>query len=582
MSRRSSIRWVKPSAFLLAVAGAVTAIGLGMLAVGSQTIGVSTDEPGHVRRLNAYLETGLYVRVFEVRETKPGEIPTGAYVYGPVTSLIQHEVQEKLGTEPWHTAKTRPYNYAIRHAVIAVMSVVGLIAAAATAWLILGSWRWGVVAAGILSAIPMWTGHGMFNLKDVPVATGHTVITLALVLLALAKPTTKHLAVAGAGVLLTGGTILMLGTRPGGWPSLLASLVVLGVILLRSRADQTKGNLLRVVGTVLVSLVVSFVALAAVYPRIFGDLPRALYMSAFGSGEYDGLGDHIPSNRSYVFSHFLIDLPLGIVTLMAAGVAAAVVLLVVQRRRVTQLDCIALVGSQAFALITAAIIVDSPLYHGLRQLLFAIPALAILATVGLAALLTKAKPGRVRHLIGAAACLALILPTAVQLAMFPYQYSYVNVAAEQLGVGADPDYFGTSFREYADQDPQDVKITCPFLRFGGEVWAGDTDCRTRFAHTLSAYWRGRTAENKPKNGEFYTVLRGSRPTPPNCTVFNDVERWQNLKRVTMSRMFVCHQPSNTEWYKGNLMEARNRQKNGLAPDRGVKWPDDRPVPAEFR
>ena len=34
----------------------------------------------------------------------------------------------------------------------------------------------------------------------------------------------------------------MLGTRPGAWPSLLASLVVLGVIVFRARAAQTRAS----------------------------------------------------------------------------------------------------------------------------------------------------------------------------------------------------------------------------------------------------------------------------------------------------------------------------------------------------
>ena len=96
MSGRANIRWVKPPAFLVAIAGLVGIIGIGMTIVGSQTIGVSTDEPGHVRRVNNYMESGLYVRPFELRMTPPGQTPIGAYVYGPVTSLFQHDVQRRI------------------------------------------------------------------------------------------------------------------------------------------------------------------------------------------------------------------------------------------------------------------------------------------------------------------------------------------------------------------------------------------------------------------------------------------------------------------------------------------------------
>jgi hypothetical protein len=203
-------------------------------------------------------------------------------------------------------------------------------------------------------------------------------------------------------------------------------------------------------------------------------------------------------------------------------------------------------------------------------MLFAIPALAVLATIGLAALLTKVPAGRLRLAVAVGGCVAMVLPTAAQAAMFPYQYSYINVAAEQLGVNPNEDYFGMSFREYADKPPQDVKITCPFMRLGYVVYReNEPDCRTRFAHTLSAYWRGRPAPDRPdKPGEFYTVLRGSRPTPPNCTLYRDVERWRNLEKTVMSRMFVCHHPTRQELLEG--VTILNRQQKRL----GIKlfWP----------
>lgn len=576
MSARSNIRWAKPPAFLVAIAGLIGIVGIGMTIVGSQTTGVSTDEPGHVRRINNYLETGLYVRIFELNDTPPGQVPLGAYVYGPVTSLFQHDVQRVLNTERGDTAKTRAHHYAIRHLVIAGFGLLGLLAAAGTAWLILGNWRWGVITGGILSALPLWTGHAMFNMKDTPVASGHTVITFALVLLALTKPSSRLRTLLFGSAGLAVGTILMLGTRPGAWPSLMGSLIVFSAILFLARKSLTKAHVLRVAGAVVAGLIVSYLALLALYPRVFGDFFRALYMSAFGSANYDGLGSHFPSDRSYLFAHAFIDLPLGILALMLTGTFVSAYFWLVQRRRSVHLDCIALVGSQAFALMTAAVVLDSPLYHGLRQMLFAIPALAVLATVGLAALLTWAsnrapeRAGRLRLAVALGACGALILPTAAQAALFPYQYSYVNVAAEQLGVDTDDDYFAMSFREYAHEEPQDVKIVCPFLRMGYIIWRdNEPDCRTRFAHTLSAYWRGREALDKPKKpDEFYAVLRASRPTPPNCDLYRQVTRWRNLERAVMSRMFVCHHPTREETLEGVTILNRAQIRYGVP----LYWP----------
>jgi hypothetical protein len=563
LTGRADRGWVKPPAVLLALAAVVAAVGIGMTVVGSQRIGVSTDEPGHVRRLNSYLAFGLYTRPFEMERTAPGEIPTGAYIYGPVTSILQHDANRLLGREPSYEAKTRAYQYSVRHAVIGSMAIAGLLCAAAISWILLGNWRWGVVTAGILAAIPMWTGHGMFNPKDVPVALAHTLITGALILLALAKPTAKLWLLLAGAVPLSAGTILMLGTRPEVWPSLLASLVVFGIVLFRAHAEQTRWSLARLSLTVVGSLAVSYAVLRAIYPRVYSDLVEVLIVSVFTGAKYDGLGDQAPSDRTYLPVHFLTDLPLGLVALMGVGTAFAL-RVAFQRRHSARVDCLALVGSQAFAIMIAAFIFDAVLYQGLRQMLFAIPAMAILATVGLAALLTKATTTRWRVAVAGAAGLALVLPTAAQAAVFPYQYSYVNVLAEQTGVvGHDgPDYFATSFREYAYTGPQDVKVVCPFLRFGGVVKRSDADCRTRFAHTFSAFWRGRPTPDRPKAGEFYALLRGSRPTPPNCTPYRQVERRVHVKMVVMSRMFKCHPPTAPEKLAGEKMKLDERAIQG--------------------
>jgi hypothetical protein len=249
---------------------------------------------------------------------------------------------------------------------------------------------------------------------------------------------------------------------------------------------------------------------------------------------------------------------------MVVGTAFALVV-AFQRRRSTRIDCLALVGSQAFTLMGAAFVFDSNLYHGLRQMLFAVPALAVLATVGLAALLTKAQPGARRLAVIAMAGFALVLPTAAQATQFPYQYSYVNVVAEQTGsVGFEgPDYFATSFREYAHA-AQNVKVVCPFLRFGGAVERDRPDCRTRFGHTFSAYWRGRPTPDEPRNDEFYALLRGNRPSPPNCTAFRHVERPGHASQIVMSRMFRCHPPTEAERLAGARIIERERAKQGWA------------------
>ena len=564
----SAVRWARPPAFLVAVAAVVGAVGIGIVAVGSQKGGVSTDEPIHVRRLNHYLDSGYYVRDFEIDNTPRGQIPTGAYVYAPVTSLIQFQVNRALDHESLPRAGTKESSYAVRHAVIAAMAIATILAVGAICWLLLGSWAWGVVGGAILAAMPLWTGHGMFNVKDTPVGAGHTFITLGLIALAVASPAAKLRLLALGGGSLVAGTVLMLGTRPGMWPSLLASLVVFAIVVARARSEWPKPHLVRVLATTGLALAASSAVLLAIYPRIFSTPLTTLRLSAFGSADYTCRRECPVIDRSYALAHLLTDIPLGLLALSVVGSAAAIVMVLVQRRRSIPLDSIALVGSQAFALMAAAIMVHSHLYHGLRQLLFALPALSVLAAVGLAVVLTKASSGLQRRLLGIAAAAALVLPTAVQLAMFPYQYTYINVAAEQItdfGVKVENDYYRTSFREYVRIGPQDVKITCPFLRYGGTPRRYGTDCRTQGAGTFSTYWRDRPAPDRPRDGEFYALMFGDRPTPPNCEPHRVVRRWQNLEPVVMSQMFKCQPPTPDEIAAGRADIARNRAEANLKP-----------------
>ena len=102
----------------------------------------------------------------------PDEAISGGYVYGPVAALVAHAVSVVLGTETWGVLLGAPEAYATRHLAVALFSLLGVAAVAATVRLLLRSWRWALVSAAILTAIPTWLGHGMFNIKDTPVAAG--------------------------------------------------------------------------------------------------------------------------------------------------------------------------------------------------------------------------------------------------------------------------------------------------------------------------------------------------------------------------------------------------------------------------
>ena len=131
--------------------------------------------------------------------------------------LLLHAWSILWGVDGWHDVSTRPHAYPVRHLGVVVIGLVGLAAwrggSGGT-----GYWRWGLVAAAVLVAVPMWTGHTMFNVKDVPVATGHTLCTLGSSS-SCATPAPRPLRVGRAGG-TDRGVVLTLGTRPGMWSGL--------------------------------------------------------------------------------------------------------------------------------------------------------------------------------------------------------------------------------------------------------------------------------------------------------------------------------------------------------------------------
>jgi hypothetical protein len=522
---------------LVVIAALVLLAGLAMTFVGAAQAGVSVDESGHVDRLNAFIEDGLYVRDNEWRGVKDGAIPPNAYVYAPGTARVMHVINRFVGNETAAEPSKSADAFTVRHYVVAAMSLIAVFAVFGLAWLMLGSWRWGVVAAAALAALPMWTGHAMFNPKDTPVGVGYALMTFAmagLVMAARLEGRRRLVTAVAACVGMILGIALMVGTRPGMWPGLLAATVIAIGFPAAARALDSW----TLVG-VFVGLLGSCAALWRIYPKIFGD-PVAMMKVSFGQSTAFPKG--LAPGRSYVFEKTAIEWPLLLLAFLIIGtVIAAWLCLRLLKTDPHRATVFALVGAHAFALTVAAIIAKSNLYDGLRQLLFAVPAQAALATVGIAAGISIGRTRLMRSVVVTAAGLALVLPMVVQARLYPYQYAYGNVAAELAGAPILDDTWKVSFREHIEEIPPNIKAICPNNPpLVGPISDAGSDCRGSYGvikpHWL-AYWHHERYD--PDARSFYTVLRSHRPVPPNCRVIQDVTRKRNFERVIMSRLLRC-------------------------------------------
>jgi hypothetical protein len=374
-------------------------------------------------------------------------------------------------------------------------------------------------------------------MKDSPVGTGYTVMTFGLVATVMATRARGRLELLECGLAalaMVPGIALMVGTRPGMWPAALVAVIAMLVIMAIGGALHWQ-----LVATLLAGVAMSYSALWLIYPRVFSHPIAMLRTSVSASTEFP---HSLPPGRGYIFQNTLIEWPIFLLLFMLVGTAVAATLC----WKLLTTDphhsaAFALVGAQASVMPLAAVVTNANLYHGLRQLLFAFPGQAVLATVGIAAALSMVPTLRGRRLLTSLAIVALALPMVVQTRLFPYQYAYGNVAAELSGAFIGNDYFRSSFREYVDDVPSSMGARCLTQPINGRInYRSAKDCRNVFG-SLKPFWleQWRHARYDPDSRHFYLISRYQVEVPANCRVIREVTRHRNFKRVVMSRLSDC-------------------------------------------
>ncbi len=540
-----------PPRFLVWLSVGLVIAGIVMAVVGALRTGISWDEPFHVMRLRNFFDHGWFSVDWSTDGGGSTAGDNNTLVYGPVAMLLLHGLSVLVGVDGWQTVATTPTAYDVRHLGVVLIGLAGTASAAGITRVLHGTWRWGVITAAALLALPMWTGHLMFNVKDVPVATGYTLMTLALVAMVAPSPGRRFLRIAG----LAAGITLMVGTRPAMTSAVLVAAVLMvgGAFLARS------GGVRPALGEALAGVAVAATLLATLYPNLFVH-PDLLVQSVRQSASFrdDGAGP------LYIPFHLATQFPLLLQGLFIVGLWSAVTVVVRSRRldpvRSTRL---ALVVAQVAALPLVAVAKNSDLYNGLRQLLFASPAWAVLVTLGLAQVLAW-EPLRSRTRLGLGlAAVALIAPTAAQATLFPYQYTYFNVALDATGRHVPSDYWRTSVPELLPAIPTDGQIVCGPTRStqlgapagsdgahgfdDADMQAGrfssdsSVDCRTDPLGPLAPAW---LAEALPydealPHDEFYVVIDRDHALPRNCTQLAAVTRHRHWREVTMTYVARC-------------------------------------------
>ena len=404
---------------LAIIAGLAILVFLALLTYGGYAI--SNDEPvqHHYGELILdYYRSGLTDRsVFAFKDL---------YLYGGLFDIVAVLL-----------AKIVPLDaYDLRHIMCALIGICGIGAAAATARLIAGS-RAGFFSGVALALCGAWYG-GMFNhTKDIPLAAAMAGAMYFLVRLARDLPAPRTLHVLAFG-LLTGAA---LGIR------VLALLLVIyaGVAILlhvtRLTAEPARARAAFVLHSglaLLPALSIAYLIMIAAWPwSALAPLNPIRGLLDFSEFQYHirtvlagQVYEMASVPRLYVPIYILIRVPL--LTLIAASIALVCLVLPARlvpggpdpaRRRETAL----IAFTVAFPL-ACQVICHGPAFTGMRHFLFVIPAIAILAGIGLDVVILALERRRRIFAGGALAFVAAWygwnLTRLVEL--HPYEYLYYN------------------------------------------------------------------------------------------------------------------------------------------------------------
>jgi hypothetical protein len=371
------------------------------------------------------------------------------YLYGGLFDIIVVALSHLIPIDP----------YDLRHILCALIGIGGIGATAALARLIAGP-RAALIAAIGLSVCGPWYGTMFNHTKDIPFATFMTGATLFLIRIARRLPSPRSGDIAAFG-LLAGAA---LGMRVLGLLLLIYASFAIALYLPRPWFGHGRwrfliSSLLRLLPALLLAYVIMILAwpwaaLAPLNP-IRGLLAFSEYQYEIRTVIDGQIYEMAKVPRLYVPIYILIRVPL----LILFGAAMAVMFALSPHRAgptTPQRRDIAMVALTVFFPLACQVIWHGPAFTGLRHFLFVIPALAVLAGIGLDFAMT-ALAARGRAVLSGALAIVIagFLWDGVTLVrLHPYENLFYNAVVGGLQGASrryDLDYWFSSMPEALHQ-----------------------------------------------------------------------------------------------------------------------------------
>lgn len=369
------------------------------------------------------------------------------YIYGGLFNMLSAAANRYIGGID---------EYDMRHLINAIAGFLAILFAGLLARSI-GNWMTGFLALVLLATWPQFFGQSMNNPKDIPFALGYVMAIYYLTKLVkeLPRPSTRTWVMTAIAIAFT------INIRAGGLilAGMLFAFVTGAYILdseIRKKITTTKstGYLFK---KVLIVCIASYFGGLIFWPYgLTGPLSNPFTalkeMSNFSVGIgvlFDGklmLSNEIP--WTYIPQWLIITTP--IVVLSGAILFSAVWYF--SRKKFSATLMLLLIFAAVFPW-AYTVYQDSPLYDGLRQMLFIIPLIAVMASLTWHYILTLPKQRVARYALAGIMVIGILLPVRFSFANHPNEYVYFN---ELIGgiKGAygkyDTDYYMNSIRKTSE------------------------------------------------------------------------------------------------------------------------------------
>jgi hypothetical protein len=348
-------------------------------------------------------------------------------------------------------ARISPWGeYQSRHVLNAAVGLLGIIGAWKVACLVGGGGA-GFYAALLLALTPCYYGHMFNNPKDLPFAVGHIWSLYYLMRFAreFSAPRLALLLRLGAAIGLTAGV------RSGG-------LVLFGYLFLVWLVHSARSGRWRP-GPALLAASAGYATMLAFWPYAqrhpltwpvealwtFMHFDQLSYFQVTFKGRIIN-GSNLP--WEYIPRYLLINLPEIILVLLAVGAVMAVRSRSGLRKPPGTAGAVALIVFSIAFPVLLVIAFRSPVYSGLRHLLFVVPPIACLAGLVMDRLVSWA--GRRGSAVRWPAVILLFAyfswHLSVMVRLHPQQYIYYNALTGGVPGAAgryDMDYWGNSYPE---------------------------------------------------------------------------------------------------------------------------------------